>query len=71
MPPGWPAVLSGLIRRFAETGHTLNSNRKMRGADPPLKTESVGPPLCVVPRTVVAILEIWSETLILPKQSFS
>ena len=44
MPLGWPAVLPGLISRFAETGHTLNSNRKMRGADPPLKTESVGPP---------------------------
>ena len=40
MPPGWPAVLPGLIRRFAETGHTANSNRKMRGADPPLKSET-------------------------------
>ncbi len=46
MPLGWPAVLPGLIRRFAETEHTLNSNRKMRDADPQLKSESVVHPLC-------------------------
>ena len=44
VPEGWPAALPGLIPRFAETQHTPNSNRKMRGDDPPSKTESVGPP---------------------------